>query len=481
MSISFGATVPVEVVASTLARGVEHLRQQASRAAAGGADWLELRLDRWPDGEDLALGDLGLPVLATCRMPRDGGVFAGSVEQRRVLLERALVAGARGIDLEHWETWSPDHRPQRVVRSFHATDGVPADLSAIREQLLAAGGDLTKIVVAPRELADIAPAMALLAAIDQRETPTVVFGLGAACHATRVLACLLGAPCIYGCVDDDEQVAPGQRPVSELVDLYRVHALSERTSLFGLLGDPALHSLGPCLHNRAFARLGIDAVYLALETARPEQVVDLLALARLRGLSVTSPHKQRAAAICHALHPPADACGAVNTLLFDDAGAVHGHNTDVEGVRAALRGAGLTDDGASHPAAVLGAGGASRAAALALEGMGFEVTVVGRDGLTAAALGDLEPRVVVHATPVGGAGRPDASATPVPGWTPVPGATVLDMVYRPEVTPLLRTAAAAGAIAVSGVEMFLAQAAAQLELFVGRRLAADELRELLPT
>ena len=99
--------------------------------------------------------------------------------------------------------------------------------------------------------------------------------------------------------------------------------------------------------------------------------------------------------------------------------------------------------------------------------------------MEARVLRDLGPRVVVHATPVGGAGRPDEGERLLPDWEPAVEA-VLDMVYRPAETRLLRDARAAGAVAIPGEEMFLTQAVAQLAEFVGRRPEEDDLRRWLP-
>src|SRR5690606_32468505 len=106
----------------------------------------------------------------------------------------------------------------------------------------------------------------LLQRTDQRQQPTVAFAMGRTAWPVRVLACALGAPFVYGCVDEGEETAAGQPPVALLAGLYRARDLGAGTAVFGLLGNPALHSLGPWLHNRAFRRAGLDAVYLPFET-----------------------------------------------------------------------------------------------------------------------------------------------------------------------------------------------------------------------
>lgn len=490
-----------EIVASVLPRQPERAREMMQRAAADGADWVELRLDHWPVGADLgsAIASAPLPVLATCRCARDGGAFAGSESERHALLERAVEAGAKGLDLEDWDPWQPPRRPQRLIRSIHSAE-VPADLPALRDRLFAMGADVAKIVVTADDLADAAPLVDLLDATDQARQPTVAFAMGEAVSATRITACLQGAPLVYGALATGGATAPGQPTVEELRDLYRVAQLGPGTALFGVLGNPARHSVGPVVHNRAFASLGFDGVYVAMETARPGHAVSMLAPLRLRGVSVTAPHKawavRQASGGLWGSTGPALVL-AVNTLTWlDPDGVVRADNTDIAGVRGALSRAGV-GAGEGAPAAVLGTGGAARAAAFALDAMGFEVTLLGRSrgphvlacaeqagwqlaDLDAVTLGALAPRVVVHATPVGSAGRDDEAQRLLPEWQPRPGVVVLDMVYRPTRTRLLRDAEAAGATPVPGIEMFLAQAAAQAELFTGRAVDAEQLRSFLP-
>lgn len=481
-----------EIIASILVRDVDATLQRARQAATAGADWIELRLDRWPLSAtlDTLIQELPLPAIVTCRTPRDGGEFAGTLAERRELFERALAAGAVGIDLEDWEAWRPQRtgKLRLVIRSHHNLTGVTPDLAGVRDRLLAQDAQLAKIACVAHDLADAAPILDLLAATEQAREPTVAFALGKTAWPTRVLGALLGARLVYGSVQEGEETGPGQIPVSLLAGLYDVRALGPGTALFGLLGNPALHSLGPWLHNRALRRLEAEAVYLPFETSRPEVVLAMLPRRRLRGLSVTAPFKKKLAAHCHRLDGAAATAGVVNTITYDAGGMVVGHNTDVPGIQRALQDAGFPARAPGARAAVLGAGGSARAAALALRELGCAVTIFARSleairdfarraemplaNLRADLLRDLDPRVVVHATPVG-TNAPDERI--LPDWSPRAGCFVLDLVYRPQRTRLLRDAEQAGAIPVSGLAAFLAQAEAQLELFTGQSLPAADL------
>lgn len=486
-----------EIVVSLFARDPDHVVRDARRAAMAGADWIELRLDEWPRDQRLGpvFDAVQVPVIVTCRMPRDGGRYRGSLQERIELLERAIEAGAHGIDLEDWESWSPRGDAVRLlIRSHHDVKGVPDDVREIRDRLLDLGSDVAKVVGRADDLADAAPLMDLLGASDPKSEPTSAFAVGAAASVTRVLSAVLGAPLCYASLVAEAETAPGQIPVADLIGVYGTKALGPMSAIYGLLGEPALKSLGPWVHNRALRAEGVDGVYLPFETKRPREVLQMLPHRRLRGLSVTSPHKKTMAAVCHRLTPEAEAVGAVNTLTFEAHDVIVGHNTDVAGVREAIRRSGF-EPGSGGCGVVLGGGGAARAAALALEQLGLKVTILARtlDSMRefarrheyrlGALRGDVieaeSPVVVVNATPVGSLGHPTEGTRLLPGWRPPEGCRVLDMVYRPHRTPLLAEAEAAGAVPIPGIEMFLTQAAEQLQAFLGHRPAEESLRRFL--
>ncbi|MCA8977337.1 MAG: type I 3-dehydroquinate dehydratase [Planctomycetes bacterium] len=485
-----------QIIASTFARSRPQVVRAAAKAAMAGADWLELRLDEWPLGDELApvLAAVRLPVLVACHTPENGGKFRGTLGDRRELLTQALLAGAQGLDLDIADNWTPPTgrtRLKLLIRSFHSFTGVPGELAEIHRRLCAHGG-VAKIVVTAHDLADAAPVLQLLQRVDQARTPTVAFAMGRTAWPTRILGLTLGAPYVYGCIDTGEETAPGQLPVALLSGLYRARELGPGTALLGLLGNPALHSLGPWLHNRALRRLGVDAVYLPFETSRPLAVLDMLPPARVRGFSVTAPFKAVMAGRCARLSEEAAAAGVINTMVRVGSGFV-GSNSDVAGVLAALRVGGV-GQGDGRCAVVIGAGGAARAGAIALRGLGFAVTMLGRSldsarsfaGLHGIRLGSLsaalpegvEPEVVIQATPLGSGGR-DPDERPLPDWNAEPKVCVLEMVYRPLWTRFLRDAEASGARCVTGLEMFLAQASDQVRRFTEREVAVDELRQFL--
>src|SRR5690606_22638842 len=311
-----------------------------------GADWLELRLDRLPQDLDPQplLARLQLPVVVACRTPRDGGDFRGTLAERRELLLRWVRAGVAGLDLEAWEDWQPPDPAGGLrlrIRSHHNLTGVDRNLPALRDRLLGRSANCAKIAVTAHDFAETRPVVEMLSTTDQAQSPTVAFAIGRDAWPSRVLSCVLGAPFVYGAVARGLETASGQLPLTELVGLYRAKELNPATLIYGVLGNPARHSLGPLLFNRAFRRLGHDAVYLPFTTSRPDAVLALLPSRRLRGMSITTPHKEALVRHCHELDAAAQQTGVINTLTWLAHGQVHGGHTDVQGVRAALRRAGF--------------------------------------------------------------------------------------------------------------------------------------------
>lgn len=274
-----------------------------------------------------------------------------------------------------------------------------------------------------------------------------------------------------------------------------------QTQFCGVIGNPVEHSLSPAIHNAAFQGLGLNFVYLAW---RVEQVSDairgLRALGNFRGASVTIPHKVSVLPLLDTVESTARQIGAINTIVSEN-GRLTGYNTDATGALRALREGGATLMG--QTVTVLGSGGAARAIAFALaaEGNLERLDLLGIDeterktlaadlrSKTPMTVNDMhldedvlrkvldQSRVLIHCTPIGMS--PKVQETCVPPALLHPALTVMDIVYNPRETQLLRHARAAGCRTIPGSEMFLHQAAAQFELWTNRPAPTDVMRAVL--
>ncbi|MGC8825724.1 MAG: shikimate dehydrogenase [Anaerolineae bacterium] len=265
------------------------------------------------------------------------------------------------------------------------------------------------------------------------------------------------------------------------------------TRLTGIIGWPVEHSLSPVMHNAAFTALGLNWRYAAFPVP-PQYLGDAVRGLRalgLAGANITIPHKEAVIPFLDVLSPAAKAVGAVNTICVDGEYLL-GDNTDVLGFLAALDQAEVPLHG--RRALVLGAGGSARAAVYGLLLRGAQVYILARtpararrlaDDMRAAVEGGKvetveqapgEVDVVVNCTPVGMWPQYDGES-PLPAEVHLhPGMAVMDLVYRPLETVLLRQAREAGARAVSGLEMLVWQGAAAFKHWTGQDAPVDVMR-----
>jgi len=272
-------------------------------------------------------------------------------------------------------------------------------------------------------------------------------------------------------------------------------------TLTGLFGDPVAHSKSPAMHNAAFRALGLPYLYLKFRVP----VADLkreLARARMlgfRGMNLTIPLKQEALKLVDTLTPQARRIGAVNTVTFGDRG-MEGHNTDGAGFIRSLREE-LDFSPAGKKVVVMGAGGASRAVTFGLADAGVKHLAIldsdpRRSAVLAADLGRIggfdvrgipadagtrwndllgEADLLVNATPVGMHG----SDCPVPPRALCRGLAVVDLIYNPPVTRLLKEARKRGLRAVNGSGMLILQGALAFERWTGRQAPVPVMRRAL--
>jgi shikimate dehydrogenase len=253
--------------------------------------------------------------------------------------------------------------------------------------------------------------------------------------------------------------------------------------VFALTGKPIAHSASPAMHNAAFGAVGIDAVYVPIETDEAAALMEVADAFGIDGVSVTAPLKRAWGPLGVAIDERGAAVGAVNTLSRLD-GRWTATNFDVDGFLAPLRDRGVGLQGCR--AVVVGAGGAARAAVWALTHEGARVEVSARRLGEATALasslgasvGAWPPAsgwdLLVNATPAGT--WPAVDAAPIPRAA-VSGRVVYDLVYQPRRTRLLTWAQEAGAATIEGLDMLVAQAALQFEHWTGRPAPREVMRD----
>ena len=284
--------------------------------------------------------------------------------------------------------------------------------------------------------------------------------------------------------------------------MHTRHLLTGHTRIVGVIGDPVEHSRSPQMHNAAFAKAGLDYVYVPFHV-RPNDLAAAIAgfkAINVVGINVTLPHKQAVISHLTSISREAELIGAVNTLTFSDEG-IHGDNTDAPGVLRALE----ENENMSVPVGenvvVLGAGGAARAVvvALALAGVA-SVTIANRTVERAVALA--EEMGQKTGISMRGLGLADAQLSVAvresmllintatvsmdtthpllisADWLQ-PNTIVYDIVYTPPVTPLMRAAAVRGCETLGGIGMLVHQGAIAFEKWTGIAPCTETMREAL--
>ncbi len=275
--------------------------------------------------------------------------------------------------------------------------------------------------------------------------------------------------------------------------MKRLPDLNGSTRLFGIIGHPVAHSLSPAMHNSAFATMAFNGVYVAMDVTEVGVAIQGLRELGFVGVSVTVPHKAAVMAYLDEIDPVAARIGAVNTLLFREAPdggdtIIRGFNTDWVGSNRALAGKLRL---AGSRVLILGAGGAARAVGFGLHQAGARVMIhnrtvsrgqelaqwlgcpfVGRE-----ALAKVKADALVNTTSVGM--EPDTDAIPIDPDLLVNFGCVMDIVYAPLQTRLLKEAAGRGCQTIDGLAMLLYQGAAQFKIWTGEQPPVDCMRQAL--
>jgi 3-dehydroquinate dehydratase/shikimate dehydrogenase len=471
--------------------------EEAIQKAKVRADYLELRLD-FLDKIDLRCSSFQnwrrlakVPLIVTVRRQANGGAFLGSEAEQVAVLEKAVRADVAFVDVEietiesflNGQLSSLRKTTTQFIASYHNFQETPDNLEAIYQRLQRVRPDVLKIATLARSFSDNFRLLDLIERAKRENLSIIVIAMGELGLYSRLVAPARGAFLTYGSVDSGQETAPGQLSAADLQDLYCVDDMDAETKIYGIIGYPVGHSLSPHIHNPAFRMRGLNARYLPLSVQNLRDFGPHLR--RFGGFSVTIPHKVAILDHVDNVDPKARKVGAANTLVKRDE-RILAYNTDVDGIRYALRTP--LREGVRR-VVLLGAGGAARSAALVLKETHCHVTVLARDRERAHLLaqefgfvhdslseaskyrGDL----LINSTPVGMS--PQTQETPL-SEDLIDYRYVFDMVYNPLETRMIRESRSKAKV-ISGVEMFVAQAARQFELWTGLGAPRDLMEAIV--
>lgn len=498
------------------AENVKKAKQQIKTAKVASAELLELRTDCLEDlgasvVESLIKACRPLPVIVTCRDIAQGGVRAYPSLLRVGVLAAAIYAGAEFVDLEY-ENFLPaqnqekilvalaKHSRTRLILSVHNFQTRFESITRIHRDILSVyPAAIPKLVYTANHINDCFEAFDLLR---QSGGERIAFCMGQAGLISRIIAKKLGSLVTFASIDDKSATAAGQLTIEEIKETYRFDKIDSDTELYGVMGTPVAHSLGPVVHNKCFSKIRANKLYLPIQLDGGKEEFETFMqkiIARrwlhFRGFSVTLPHKQNALSFVRksngVIEPLAGKIDAANTLLVDRHGKVSAYNTDyagaLEAVTSTLK---ITNaELAGFNVAVIGAGGVARAVVAGLSDTGAKITIYNRTverGRSLAGefncgfkpfdeLPGINAELLINCTSIGM--YPDVKHSPLSKKYLRKNMAVFDTVYNPSQTLLLKNAADKGAKTVDGLSMFVSQAGAQFKLFTGQKANTRFMRK----
>ena len=466
---------------------LEHLASQ-------GVGLVELRLDYIRRAVNLGrlLESRKCPVIATVRRPSDGGKWMRSEDERLTLLRTAIANGADYVDLEHDIAGKvPRYGKTKRIVSYHNFAETPANLEQIHQSLAKLDPDVIKIATLANNPIDN---IRILRLCRDSKIPTVAFCMGEMGVISRILCGKFGSPWTYASLNEDRLLAPGQMTLQQMVEEFRYDQITSKTGIYGVIADPVAQSLSPKVHNAMIRKAGLDLIYLPfrVSAANLDEFMAACPGMDIRGLSVTTPHKEKILKHLNVLDDSVAGIRAANTVVMND-GVAFGYNTDLEAALSVLAKKLEIDLTVPEPFAerrilILGAGGVARTLAWGLRRAGAFVTVSARDYRKSEALAqslkvksvdwpirqNYPHDILINCTSCGM--FPNMDETPYEeGWFDK-HTLVFETIYNPEQTLFVKHARAAGCDTLTGVDMFTHQAARQFELFTGQPADLELMR-----
>jgi 3-dehydroquinate dehydratase / shikimate dehydrogenase len=442
---------------------------------------LELRIDLLKKEELSEVSSfpdkVDLPVILTCRRKSDGGAYTDSERHRFALIENAAKGNFSYVDIED-DVKRPlfeqelTERGIKIIRSYHDFKGIPSDIYH-RVSRIGAKGEIPKIAVTPNSILDLITLFRMeqeLVSVKEK----IIVGMGDMGVPSRILYRRLGSMLTF-C--SENPIAPGQISARMMKELYHADSVDSRTRIFGVIGNPVLHTSSPHIQNPGFRGINFNAIYVPFLVDSVRSFFILAETLRITGFSVTVPHKQGVLPYLGKITREVKQIGSCNTVVRAK-NLWMGTNTDYYGFIEPL----LTDidSGKIQSALVVGAGGAARAVVWALRNHGVKVTILNRDLSKAQKLAletmsnfdSLENakryegvNLVVQTTSVGMV--PDTEGDPIPAFCFSGKEIAYELVYKPHLTQFLKHAQTAGCSLHFGIDMLIRQGKLQFETFTG--------------
>ena len=468
-------------------------------------DLVELRVDFLDEESQLAIRDfpsmINVPCILTIRRISDGGRYGEGEAARTILFARALSFAETDVkkNFAYVDFEEDFHVPSlqdaalafgtKVIRSFHDMENPVKNLKNRLDSMRTTGFEIPKIACMPHTLADITEMFKEAESLSK--TQQILCAMGPLGFPTRVLAGRMNSYLTYTTAEEllntmvvRNTMAIGHIDPKKLIDIYHFGQLEKSTVNFGITGWPLKVTSSPKMHNKKFEVNDMNAVFIPFPT---EDIKDAMSYAKtldVKGFSVTIPHKENIIPLLDEVSEKVKMIGACNTVIHKN-GKWKGYNTDAPGFSKALQEFTGLSDLEGKKVAIIGAGGASRAIAYAIyelhgkacvfnrtisrartiaEKYGFAYATLGPESL--AKLHEYSD-VIVQTTSkgMGAEEEPNLENDPLYFYDFDGTELLYDIVYSPEVTPVMKRASRAGCKVENGMSMLRYQGDEQFTLY----------------
>ena len=514
------------LTAKTLERNLEILNKYRKQA-----DMAELRVDCLEPDERLLIRRFpqmtDVPIVLTIRRDTDGGFFTGGEGARINLMARGLAYAdadrrrnfayldiEEDLDVPSLEEAAGTFGT-RIIRSYHNFKGADGNLSVKLKSMCHSGGDIVKASVMANSSGDVLNLLRVGKECAGQDK--ILVAMGHYGVYSRILSEKFGSYLSFACAHSEPDAPPaasGQIDILELANLYRFKSITNATKVYGVTGHPLRVTDSPFIFNTVFALEGIDAVYVPFPADSIEVFMEVARELDVAGASVTVPYKEAVIPFLTDQSAGVRNIHACNTLSRIPQGWM-GTNTDAMGFSDSL----LAFTGRTNlkrlRITVIGAGGVARAVVSELYRLGAKVLILNRTAHKAYNLaahykfawGGLDKQsiemmykyrdIIVQTSSAGMEGhnpedQPSAGEPLNPGdssgQNDLSGQNdpltmyrfcgreeVMDLVYKPKMTPFLRRAAAAGCRVQNGYDMLIRQAGYQYTQFTNKEFPQQML------
>lgn len=472
-------------------------------------DAVELRADFLDEDERLHIRNfptmIEVPAILTIRRFIDGGTYREGEASRATLFAKGLAFAEEDarrnfayVDFEEdfHVTGLQDGAMAfgtKIIRSFHDMNNPVRNIVAKMNSLRASGYEIPKIACMPHSLKDVTTLFSEAAELEDNNQ--ILIAMGKFGLPTRILAHKMHSMLTF-CSPAELSTnlhELGQIDPVTLNELYHFRSINEQTALFGITGWPLNVTSSPKLHNSAFKRDGINAVFIPFRSESADEAFEFANTVGIRGFSVTVPHKEAIIKHLDVIDSRVEAIGACNTVVKQQ-GLWNGYNTDCPGFAQALKEFVWQDSLKGRKVAIIGAGGASRAVAAAVSQLGAKACIFNRTLGKAKTIADvykfeyatLGPEsvgtlkkyadIIIQTTSKGMGSKeaPGVENDPLYFYDFTGKEMVSDIVYEPDITPIMQRAKAAGCRVQNGLAMLKYQGIEQYELY--KTACAEDMR-----